>query len=74
MAKRIPDGVWPTMITPFTNDGSRIDWRTLEGKSSCIRGKKEDVTNTNLDTTKQEARRHVTHDAVFVIKATLINK
>jgi len=29
MNKTIPDGVWPTMITPYREDG-RIDWNALE--------------------------------------------
>lgn len=26
----IPDGLWPVMLTPFTEDGSKIDYATLE--------------------------------------------
>ena len=29
--KSLPDGVWPTMITPFLNDPSKsVDWRSLD--------------------------------------------
>ena len=27
----LPDGVWPTMITPFLNDPQKsVDWRSLD--------------------------------------------
>ena len=29
--RSLPDGVWPTMITPFLNDTSKsVDWRSLD--------------------------------------------
>ena len=31
MAQRFPSGVFPTMITPFTADGSAIDWPKVDG-------------------------------------------
>ena len=33
----IPDGVWPTMITPFLDDNHKsIDWEELDGKCCII--------------------------------------
>ena len=29
----LPNGVWPTMITPFLNDSSKsVDWQTLDSE------------------------------------------
>ena len=31
----LPDGVWPTMITPFLDDeGKSVDWKGLDSKFS----------------------------------------
>ncbi len=31
--KQLPDGIYPTMITPFLNDGSKsVDWKGLDCK------------------------------------------
>jgi len=31
--KQLPDGIYPTMITPFLNNGSKsVDWNGLDGK------------------------------------------
>ena len=30
MAATLPAGVFPTMITPFVEDGSAVDWAVLD--------------------------------------------
>lgn len=35
--KSLPDGVWPTMITPFLNDSSKsVDWQALDCKERTL--------------------------------------
>ena len=34
--RSVPDGVWPTMITPFLNDASKsVDWNALDCESTA---------------------------------------
>lgn len=33
----LPDGVWPTMITPFLDDEKKsVDWNGLDSESVCL--------------------------------------
>ena len=35
--KQLPDGVFPTMITPFLNDGKKsIDWNGVDREDSAF--------------------------------------
>ena len=35
-AGKLPSGVFPTMITPFTEDGTAIDWTVVDGAEISV--------------------------------------